>query len=310
MSINNPWENFEIKNQNEIFENEKTGTKIDVEDVLKFQEYKKDLENIIPELEKIWLKIEEDWSLNFQNLKSCNFWPKINWKNLCYFPSIIFNKKYNLWNKYWYIHSKKDLEKLFIFLWFSISENIFTDFEEEKKFYKYELEKIIPELQKIWLEINENWSLNFENLKWYQFWPKINWKSLYSFPSSNFNINYWIWDNKWKITTKKHLTKLFLFFWFKIENKIIKKINFKEDLEWIIPELQKVWLKVDKNWILDFSKVKSSIYWPKINWKNLNTFPNMVFLRKHGIVWYSWMSSAEQLAKLFEITWFQVKKED
>lgn len=122
MNINNPWENnFEKKLEiNEILENLKNETKIDIEYALLIEIYKEFLKRIIPELQKIWLKVDEDWSLDFKNLKCCNFWPKINWKNLRNFPSQTFNKKHWIWNKNWYIASKKNLIELFDFFWFEV----------------------------------------------------------------------------------------------------------------------------------------------------------------------------------------------
>lgn len=122
MNINNPWENnFEKKLEiNEILENLKNETKIDIEYTLLIETYKEFLKRIIPELQKIWLEVDEGWSLDFKNL--INYWQvlKINWKNLRNFPNQTFNKKHWIWNKNWYISSKKNLIELFNFFWFQV----------------------------------------------------------------------------------------------------------------------------------------------------------------------------------------------
>lgn len=56
------------------------------------------------------------------------------------------------------------MTELFKFLNFSVNENIFEKNNEKPHFLKFKIEKIILEFQKLWLEIDENWRLFFENL--------------------------------------------------------------------------------------------------------------------------------------------------
>lgn len=313
MSINNPWENnFEIKNQNEIFENEKTETKIDVEDVLKFQEYKKDLEKIIPELQKIWLKVDEDWSLDFKNLKWYYNWPLIRWVDLHLYPNLNFNKKYKLWDKTWKITWKEKLAELFKFLGFSINENIFEKNSEDLNFLKSEIKKIIPELQNLWLEIDENWRLFFENLNYSWRKMKINWKTLRHFPNIDFLKKNWLTDEHWWMNSIELLKKFFIFLWFEIID-LTKEEDFKKyyknlfEKENLIKKLKKVGLKITKEWKLDFSELRSNRDWPEIRWKELSILISSKLNQKYKIGNKTWtLSSKKDLENLFKFLWFSV----
>lgn len=304
--------NFEENLKNAIFNSEKIAKKSENtennsrEKILENLDYHTALLNIIPELIKIGLEVDENGVLDFESLEGYLRWPKINGKHLKNFPNAIFNKENKIGNMQWVITNLQELARLFEFFGFQVITK-----EQRLEKYKSQLEGIIPELEKIWLERNENGVLDFENLEGCPKWPKINGRNLASFPSTTFNKNKRFGNEKWIIQNSQGLAKLFEFFGFQIITEEQRLQKYKSQLESIIPELEKIGLEVDENGILDFSNLQSAGKCSKINGKSLISFPNAVFNKENGIGNEKWqILNSQELAKLFEFLGFSVKKED
>lgn len=209
-----------INNWNKLiqsFEEIQEQTIKNFEKALSFENFKKDIEKEIFTLENIWVKINENWTLDFSNLKENWENLKIKWRNLNKFPSVNFNKENWIWNENWIISTKEELIRLFIFLWFKVNYYNANININEETFYKSELENIIPKLQTIWLKIDEDWVLDFNNIKGYKYWPNLRWKNLTSYPNVKFIRENKIWNISWHIHSKKNLAKLFKILWFNVK---------------------------------------------------------------------------------------------
>ena len=119
------------------------------------EDYKKlfasQLEGIVPELKKIGLEFREG-KYYFHNLQTTTKWPKIVGKNLIHFPNTEFLRKYRIIDQNApHITSRSQLAKLMEIL---LGVEITTE-EDYKKLFAYQLEEIIPELEKIGLKMIE-----------------------------------------------------------------------------------------------------------------------------------------------------------
>ena len=178
--------------------------------------YKLHLEWIEEELKEEVNIYKIDWKWYFWDAKWTQCFPKINWKKLISFPSTTFNKINWLGNKEGQISSINHLKNLFIFLKMDV-------INDEREVYKLHLEWIEEKLKEEANIYKIDWKWFFWNAKWVGYWPKINWKSLMTFPDTWFNIKAWLWSNVWVLWNIKYLKELFIFLWMEVTDNIKKQ---------------------------------------------------------------------------------------
>ena len=157
---------------------------------------------------------EDDGKYYFHNLQSHTKWPKIGRKNLTSFPDAEFLRKYGIIDQdARSMTDKNQIEKLFEV--FFGAEKIATE-EDYKKLFTSQLEGIIPELEKIGLELSEG-KYYFGDLQGFPNWPNIEGKHLRSFPNAEFLIKYKIiGQNNAFMTNRSQLAKLFTVLGFEV----------------------------------------------------------------------------------------------
>ena len=189
------------------------------------EDYKKlfasQLEGIVPELKKIGLEFREG-KYYFHNLQTTTKWPKIVGRNLIHFPNTEFLRKYRIIDQNApHITSRSQLAKLMEIL---LGVEITTE-EDYKKLFAYQLEEIIPELEKIGLEFREG-KYYFNNLQVSKKWPKIEGKRLKNFPNGEFLRKHGILKtHQHAMTNNNQLAKLFHVLGFPIDEKLLEEIQ-------------------------------------------------------------------------------------
>jgi len=162
----------------------------------------------------------------------------------------------------------------------------------------------------------------FWDAKWHTTWPQIWWKNISSFPSCTFNKEKWIWKSNGMISTISDLSKMFQYLWLQVATNEEEKIRWKNLLldvkEWLsqtwiycIPterseegekETVDVWYFWDAKW---------AKFWPLVQWRKLQSFPNAFFFRANNIGdKNSKISHSAHLRQLFEVLWLQVASPD
>ena len=182
--------------------------------------------------------------------------------------------------------------------------------EREKDQYRDTLLQNIDKLIDVGLVIGDDGKYYFHNLAGNSQWPKIGGKNLVSFPSAEFLREHGvIGDREQYMSNKNELAKLFavLLGAEKIATEEDYKKLFASQLKEVIPELKKIGLEFmgGKYYFRDLLGLK---YWPKIGRRTLKSFPDVHFLRKHGILkkHQMFMTNENQLAKLFHVLWFPI----
>ena len=174
--------------------------------------------------------------------------------------------------------------------------------------------------EKAWIiELDDIWYFSF--CKWVDFWPKIGWKSMRYFPTTNFNRQNWIGDEKfWKFRTKPHLIKMFDKLGFTIatpeQENIFKKNHEKKYYESFIPEYRSIikssndilkkdfWI-YEMDWVWNFALFKNAYLKKPFNWKNLNFFPFTEFNQYYNIWNSKWrLDWVNDLRRVFQVLWF------
>ena len=188
-----------------------------VEKIATEEDYKKlfasQLEGIVPELKKIGLELR-DGKYYLHNLAGTRQWPKIEGKRLVNFPNTEFLREHGIIDQdARSMTDKNQIEKLFEV--FFGAEKIATE-EDYKKLFTSQLEGIIPELEKIGLELSEG-KYYFGDLQRFPNWPNIEGKHLRSFPNAEFLIKYKIiGQNNAFMTNRSQLAKLFTVLGFEV----------------------------------------------------------------------------------------------
>ena len=181
------------------------------------EDYKKlftsQLKGIVPELKKIGLELR-DGKYYLHNLAGTRQWPKIEGKRLVNFPNTEFLREHGIIDQdARSMTDKNQIEKLFEV--FFGAEKIATE-EDYKKLFTSQLEGIIPELEKIGLELSEG-KYYFGDLQGFPNWPNIEGKHLRSFPNAEFLIKYKIiGQNNAFMTNRSQLAKLFTVLGFEV----------------------------------------------------------------------------------------------
>ena len=196
----------------------KTRKQHEVEDITS---YIAALKAIIPELKKIGLELR-DGKYYFHNFAGNLQWPKIEGKSLKNFPNAEFLRKLGIIDqKARYMTSRSQLAKLMEVL---LGVEIATE-EDYKKLFAYQLEEIIPELEKIGLKMIEG-KYYFNNLQVSKKWPKIEGKRLKNFPNGEFLRKHGILKtHQHAMTNNNQLAKLFHVLGFPIDEKLLEKIQ-------------------------------------------------------------------------------------
>ena len=243
-------------------------------------------------------------------------WPKIAGRNLISFPSAEFLKKYKIIDQNaCYISNPSQLAKLFTVLGFEVWYEPPTIREKRKQHevenldsYIAALKANIPELEKIGLEFRDG-KYYFHNVVGTAKWPKIEGKRLNTFPSSALLRELGIiGQNAHHMMNGSQLAKLMeVLLGVEIATEEDYKKLFASQLEEIMPELKKMGLEFREGKYY-FNNMQSAKKWPKIAGRNLISFPNGEFLRKHGILktHQHAMTNNNQLAKLFHVLGFPI----
>ena len=157
---------------------------------------------------------EDDGKYYFHNLASKRQWPRIGGKNLVSFPNTEFLREHGIIDQdARSMDGKSQIEKLFE-VFFGV-EKIATE-EDYKKLFASQLEGIVPELEKIGLELSEG-KYYFGDLQRFPNWPNIEGKHLRSFPNAEFLIKYKIiGQNNAFMTNRSQLAKLFTVLGFEV----------------------------------------------------------------------------------------------
>ena len=141
---------------------------------------------------------------------------------MIHFPNTEFLRKYRIIDQNTpHITSRSQLAKLMEIL---LGVEITTE-EDYKKLFAYQLEEIIPELEKIGLKMIEG-KYYFNNLQVSKKWPKIEGKRLKNFPNGEFLRKHRILKtHQHAMTNNNQLAKLFHVLGFPIDEKLLEKIQ-------------------------------------------------------------------------------------
>ncbi len=136
-------------------------------------------------------------------------------------------------------------------------------------------------------------------------WPKINGKSLNSFPNQMFNKTKEIGNETGIILNPQELAKMFEALGLRVASENEYIIFWKEQLLAEKEELETAGIIeriIDREAVWSFDDNKNSTKWPKIGGKSLKTFPSCTFNKekeigdKNGVI-----NNPQELAKMFEV---------
>ena len=185
----------------------------------------------------------------------------------------------------------------------SLNKKILREYEKDQ--YRNVLLQNMDKLMDIGLWFNEDdGKYYFHNVVGAAKWPKIEGKRLNTFPSSALLRELGIiGQNAHHMMNGSQLAKLMeVLLGVEIATEEDYKKLFASQLEEIMPELKKMGLEFREGKYY-FNNMQSAKKWPKIAGRNLISFPNGEFLRKHGILktHQHAMTNNNQLAKLFHV---------
>ena len=190
----------------------------------------------------------------------------------------------------------------------SLNKKILREYEKDQ--YRNVLLQNMDKLMDIGLWFNEDdGKYYFHNVVGTAKWPKIEGKRLNTFPSSALLRELGIiGQNAHHMMNGSQLAKLMeVLLGVEIATEEDYKKLFASQLEEIMPELKKMGLEFREGKYY-FNNMQSAKKWPKIAGRNLISFPNGEFLRKHGILktHQHAMTNNNQLAKLFHVLGFPI----
>ena len=191
---------------------------------------------------ELWFN-EDDGKYYFHNVVGTAKWPKIEGKRLNTFPSSALLRELGIIGQdAESMEGRNQVEKLFAV--FFGPEKIATE-EDYKNLFASQLEEIIPELEKVGLELI-NGKYYFHNFAGNAQWPKIEGKGLRHFPNVEFLREYGIIDqNASCMTSGSQLAKLMeVLLGVEIATEEDYKKLFASQLKEVIPELEKIGLQV------------------------------------------------------------------
>jgi hypothetical protein len=184
--------------------------------------WKRQLEDAKAELEeKAWV-IEDGWVWYFCDCRTYQWWPDIDWVNLCSFPNCTFNKANKLWNDAWQIKSIEKLKELFERLWFNIADKKQEEAKElellERSYPLWRSQiieaKTLLETEAWIVEID--WKWYFCKCSWKDKWPEVGWKKLPYFTSKIFRRIHWIWFERRQFEHVIEIKAVFEVLWFTV----------------------------------------------------------------------------------------------
>lgn len=267
--------------------------------------YRSILLNYIEELRDAWIECME-WIWYFWDVKGSPSWPRVGDKALNSFPNQAFNRAHAIGSKVWLVRDRPWLKKMFQILWF----NIATDKQENTRWAN-----MLFGAQSELVEIGVYYIDNI----WY-FWdailprkPCIVWgRWIRSFPSNSFNQWIGIVTNRdGKIRSLTDLRKMFQALWLVVATEEQEHKRWAQMIIEHKEELGEAGI-IYENEIWYFWDIRWNVFWPKINGRWAQSFPNREFYRIHGILEDTTRvaSSPVALRSMFQILWLQVATEE
>ena len=272
-----------------------------------------------------WVGIEEKkigakivWYFN--EAKGRNSWPNIWEKNLASFPNAPFNKTKGIGDKNGVVENPQDLAKMFEILWLRVATEEESHILQNEKWIKqiplWRKELLSCREALRWVGIEEKNIGNrtlwcFDQAKGRREWPNIWEKNLASFPNAPFNKTKGIGNKNGEMKNPQDLAKMFEILWLRVateEEYILfwrkELLSCREALRWVGIEEK----NIGNRTLWCFDQAKGRREWPKIEGKNLLSFPNAPFNKTKGIGDKNGsIQNPQELAKMFEALGLQVK---
>jgi len=254
-----------------------------------------------------------NWFINRYAFRESSKWEEIEW---VYCKKIIYT-----WDYVWKLHSAiSDIQvntntQNQIHIDSSNNQNLtdnINSFNNKQTEYRKKIKSIEKQLMKAWLIIIDNiWY--FWELRWMNFWPKIENNSLTNFPGSAFNKKHNLWSKRGEITNPLHLKNLCGFLWISVatieQEEERQKSIYRNLLEAKIDDLKKAGIRrIEDTWY--FYWVKAAKSWPQIEWRELRVFPGNTFNKKYNIGnERGYINNWVELKNMFTAIWLKVATE-